>query len=538
MVRSAALLDDHLSGAVYAAVARLAVERRGQADGISPLRDLDQIRTFLSGSGPVAILDLPWMPFFLLVCFLIHPLLGGVALCGGVILFAMAAYTEILAREPSRTLASDAATRGAMIEATRRNGETIAAMGMTSAVGERWKAVNDRYLRGSQRLADVVMSSGSATKVTRLLLQSAILGTGAFLVVHDELMAGAMIATSVMMGRAIAPLETAIANWRSFVFARESFARLSQTLGNSPLGQRRTRLPCPESTLGVTQAAVAAPGGNKPILTGINFALSAGDAMAVVGPNGSGKTSLVRALVGIWPLANGSIRLDDATFDQWNRVELGRHVGYVAQTLELFDGTIAENIARMEPKPDDAAVLKAAREAGVHDMILRLPAGYDTRVGVDGCLLSAGQRQRVALARAMYGDPFLIVLDEPNANLDNDGDQALLRALGLAKARGAIVVLVSHRPSLLAICEKALVVGNGVQQAFGPRKEIFDKIVALPVLRPVASGPDHTELLRRLDQQLDRWNEAAAERSKLSGEAGTKLSAVDTKIVANNAARR
>jgi ATP-binding cassette subfamily C protein len=367
-----------------------------------------------------------------------------------------------------------------MIEATRRNGETVAAMGMAPALSKRWVRANQHYLAAVQGASDIASSHGSVTKIVRLILQSAILGVGAWLVIEGELMPGAMIAASVMMGRALAPLETAIANWRGFIGARDSVKRLSATLRQAGTLDRPTTLPRPARSLEVEQLAVAAPGGERALAANVQFRLGAGEALGIIGPSGSGKTSLLRALVGVWPPARGRIRLDGATLDQWDRDVLGCHVGYMAQSVELFDGTVAENIARMSGEPDSASVIRAAEAAGVHDMILRLPAGYDTPIGDAGTLLSAGQRQRIALARAFYGEPFLIVLDEPNSNLDNDGEVALEAAVRAAKARGAIVIVVAHRPAALAACDTVLVLANGVQQAFGPRDDILRKVTARP----------------------------------------------------------
>jgi ATP-binding cassette subfamily C protein len=354
-------------------------------------------------------------------------------------------------------------------------------------LSRRWVKANQHYLAAVQRASDVVSSHGSLSKIMRLVLQSAIRGVGAWLVVAGELMPGAMIAASVMMGRALAPLETAIANWRSFIGARDSVARLSKTLAETDQRERTTALPRPSRSFSAEHVTVLPPGGDRPVVANVHFGLNAGEAVGVIGPSGSGKTSLIRALVGVWPAARGTIRVDGAALDQWDRNALGAHVGYMAQTVELFDGTVAENIARMASAPDSAAVIRAAEAAGAHDMILRLPAGYDTPIGDAGVLLSAGQRQRIALSRALYGDPFLVVLDEPNSNLDNDGEIALEAALKAAKARGAIVIVVAHRPAALAACDLVLVLGNGIQQAFGQRDEVLRKVTARPA-QPAAAG--------------------------------------------------
>ena len=476
LVRAATLLDQRLGTTVHAAVVQLGVRSRIPGEAQQPVRDLDAIRTFLTGSGPIAVVDLPWIPVFLAICFVVHPWLGAVALAGGIVLVALTLLTERASREPGQVMSREAGARASMIEAARRNSESATAMGMSKTLAARWIGVNDRYLVSSALASDVITSYGTVSKVVRLLLQSLILGVGAYLVIYQELSPGAMIAASIMMGRALAPIETAIANWRAFVAARLSYRRLSETLARVRLDAAATTLPKPARDLAVEQIAVAAPGTETtPILRDVRFGLVAGEALGVIGPSGAGKTSLSRALVGIWHPIRGSVRLDGAAFDQWDEEARGRHVGYLSQSIELFDGTVSENIARMREKPDSEAVLQAAKAAGAHDMILRLPGGYDHQIGEAGSTLSAGQRQRIALARALYGDPFLIVLDEPYSNLDHDGDVALMNAIQSAKARNAIVIIVSHRPSGIAVCDKLLILQNGTQQAFGPREEIMQK---------------------------------------------------------------
>jgi ATP-binding cassette, subfamily C, type I secretion system permease/ATPase len=488
VARAAELLDWRLGTVIHDAVVRIGVQSRRPGDAHQPVRDLDQVRMFLTGSGPIAIVDLPWIPIFLFICFLIHPWLGALSLAGAILLTAVTLLTERASREPTRLVSSEAGARSAMVEATRRNSETVVAMGMADALAGRWTTFNRRYLDAAGRASDVVTSYGSITKVLRLFMQSAILGLGAYLVIRQELTAGAMIAASIMMGRALSPIEVAIANWRSFVSARDSLRRLSQVLSRLNSDRVTTPLPRPTRVLDVENVIVAAPGATAPIVGNVKFQVSSGDALGIVGPSGSGKTSLVRTLVGIWPPAKGAIRLDGAALDQWTSTQLGPHVGYVSQAMDLFDGTISENIARMSPQPDADMVLAAAQAAGVHDMILRLPSGYDTKIGESGTVLSAGQQQRVALARALYGSPFLVVLDEPNSNLDNDGEAALQQAIVNLRARGAIVLLIAHRPSALAACNKVLFLANGTQQAFGPRDEVLRKILPRAV-PPAAAAP-------------------------------------------------
>ena len=477
VVRAAGLLDKHLGTIVHAAVLRLALQTRQVGDAHQPVRDLDQIRAFLTSQGPIAIVDLPWMPVFLFICYVIHPWLGLLSLAGGLMLLCITLFTERASRAPATEVAKGASQRSTMVEGDRRNSETITAMGLGEALSRRWTALNENYLAAVERSTDVVSTYGSISKVLRMLLQSSVLGLGAYLVLRQELTPGAMIAASIMMARAVAPIETLIANWRGFVAARTSASRLSQVLARVGVSQDKTELPKPRRGFDVEDVVVVPPEGQTAIVGNVRFRLSAGEVLGIIGPSGSGKTSLVRVLVGAWRPARGTVRVDGAALEHWAPEILGPHVGYLSQTVELFDGTVAENIARMAVETDADAVIRAAKAAGAHDMILRLSSGYDTRIGDAGTILSAGQRQRVALARALYGDPFLVVLDEPNANLDSDGEAALLQAIRDAKARGAVVIMIAHRTGALSVCDKVLVLRDGVQQAFGPRDEVLRKLM-------------------------------------------------------------
>ena len=488
VVRSAALLDARLSQSVGEAVSRLAGRGRNAGEVHQPVRDLDQIRTFLTSPGPLAIVDLPWVPVFLGICYLVHPVLGALAAVSGLVLVGLTIMTERVSRAPARALSTDAGQRTALIEANRRNNESIAAMGMTPVLSQRWVRINDRFLAATTRSTDTISSLTSLSKVVRLISQSAVLGIGSYLVIQNELTAGSMIAASLMMGRALAPIETAIGNWRGFVSARQSIRRLSHTLSRLQPEITKTELPKPIQNLEAQGVTIAAPGmPPRVLIKDVNFSITAGEALGIIGPSGAGKTSLVRTLLGIWPAAQGTIRLDGAEIHHWDMDRLGRHIGFVSQGVELFDGTVGENIARMSLEPDSQAVLAAAASADAHEMIQRLPDGYNTKIGEGGAILSAGQRQRVALARALYGNPFLLILDEPHSNLDGEGEAALQKAIVEAKKRLAAVIMIAHRPSALMNCDKILYVANGVQQDYGPRDRVLQKVVRPAEPAPAAS---------------------------------------------------
>ena len=420
------------------------------------------------------------MPIYLAICFLFHPYIGLTALAGAVILVTLTVVTELRTRGPTRTATQFAMARNALLDSSRRNAEAITAMGMTGRIAQRWNDLNRSYVAESGRAGDVAGGLGAASKILRLLLQSSILAVGAWLVIHQESTPGIIIAGSILGGRALAPVDLAIANWRGFVAARQSWKRLAQLLGYLPARGEPMPLQPPAKTLIVHNAAVSPPGEHKIVCQDINFSLAGGKALGVIGPTASGKSSLARMLVGVWAPSRGSVRLDGATLDQWSPEALGRHIGYLPQDVELFPGTVAQNIARFEHPPHSEAVIAAAQAAGVHELIVNLPDGYETAVGDNGRGLSAGQAQRIALARALYRDPFLVVLDEPNSNLDAEGDEALTRAILGVRARGAIVVVVAHRPSAIAGVDYILVMAKGRQQQFGPKEEILNRVIAPP----------------------------------------------------------
>lgn len=493
LVRIGLALDARLSRQVYAALMRLLLRTKLGGDGLQSLRDLDQVRSFMSSAGPTALFDLPWMPLYLAICFLFHFWIGMTALAGVVILFSLTLLAEIRTREPARKANSQAAARNTLAEATRRNVEVLQAMGFGSRIAERWSGINADYLDTNATASDLAGTLGTISKILRMMLQSGILAIGAYLVIHQEATGGIMIASSIMMSRALAPIELAIAHWRGFVTARQAWARLTQLLVLLPETAISVSLPAPRSALSVESVSVAPPGERRMVVQDATFALEKGVGLGIVGPSASGKSSLVRAIAGIWLPVRGTVRLDGATLDQWAPEELGNHVGYLPQDVQLFDGTIAENIARFEPQAPSDKILAAARAAGVHDLVIHLPEGYETRIGEAGSALSAGQRQRVALARALYGDPFLVILDEPNSNLDAEGEAALTVAIQGVRARGGIAIVVAHRPSALASLDQVLVMANGGIQAFGPKNEILNKITRpAGVPLKVVSGLEET----------------------------------------------
>lgn len=483
LLRIGGSINDDLSGRVYDLVLRLPLKMRGDGSGLQPIRDLDQIRNFLSSAGPAALFDLPWIPLYVTICYLFHPLLGIAAASGALILIVLTLVTEFVTRKPAKAAVGFAATRHTLLEASRRNAEVVHALGMSGVMSARYGFVSDQYLRSQRRASDSVGMLTALSRVMRMTLQSAVLGIGAYLVINQEASAGVIIASAILTSRALAPVELAIGNWKGFVAARHARQRLSELLVSLPECKQPLPLPIPRASLSVQNVSGAPPGEQRIVVQDVSFALKGGDGLGIIGPSASGKTSLARLIVGVWQPVRGKVRLDGAALDQWSPAALGRHVGYLPQDIQLFDGTVAENISRFETSPAADAIIAAATSADVHDLIINLPEGYETRIGDTGAALSAGQRQRIALARALYRDPFLIVLDEPNSNLDSEGDEALTKAIAGVRARGGIIVVIAHRPSALASVDRVLMLNQGRQQAFGPRDEVLRQ-----VLRPTATA--------------------------------------------------
>ena len=479
-VRIGRYLDETLGLRVFDAMVRLPLKTRGDGDGMQPLRDLDQVRSFLASGGPTALFDLPWMPVYLGICFLFHFWIGVTALIGATVLVAITILTEIRTRGPAKAFARFAISRSSLAAEGRRNAEVLQAMGMRRQAAMRWREANQKYLAAHEAASDVASGLGGMSKAFRAILQSLVLAVGAYLVINQESTAGIIIAGSILTARALAPVELAIANWKGFVSARQSGQRLDQLLKLLPKEDEPLSLPPPTEELVVDQIQVAAPGSEKVILSDVLFRLRRGEGLGIIGPSGSGKSSLARALVGVWPQLRGRIKLDNASLDQWSSEALGRHIGYLPQDVELFNGSIAVNISRFDPMATPAGVLEAARAAGAHDLILSFADGYGTKVGEGGMSLSAGQRQRIGLARAFYGNPFLVVLDEPSSNLDSDGEDALTEAILGVRRRGGIVVIIAHRPKALDGVDRVLVLAEGKVQSFGSKEEVLRKVLRTP----------------------------------------------------------
>ena len=484
LIRIGSTLDEMMSQRVYDVVVRLPLLAGNRTEGLQPLRDLDNIRAFLSGMGPGALFDIPWLPIYLLICFAFHPLIGLTALIGAIILVSLTVITERLTLQPAKRSTNLAMRRQDLALASRRNAEVLVAMGMSGRVGAAWEKSNRDYLASNERASDGAGGLGAIAKVMRMMLQSAVLGVGAYLVINQQATAGIIIAGSILSARALAPVDLAIAHWKGFVAARQSWHRLNRLLGSLPKQITPTLLEEPSKKLSVETLSLNPPGEQKIVVQDVSFALDAGQAVGIIGPSGSGKSSLVRALVGVWQPLRGKVRLDGAALDQWAPEILGRHIGYLPQDVELFSGTIAQNISRFEDNPNSEVIIAAAREAGVHELIIGMRDGYDTQIGDQGSVLSAGQAQRIALARALYGNPFLIVLDEPNSNLDSDGDAALNSAVRSVRERGGIVVVVAHRPVGIAAVDLILMLKDGRTQAFGPKETVLGQVLQRPAGTP------------------------------------------------------
>jgi PrtD family type I secretion system ABC transporter len=485
--RLGAWLDRALAGRLIAA--GLDAAASGTPTGTQPLRDLAQVRGFLTGPAMAPLFDAPWTPVFLAVLWIMHPWLGGFALGAGLLLLALMVAGEWLTRRAVHEGEAHQVNAYALADATLRSGELVRALGLLPALLSRWRGAQDRALTAQQNAADRTLRLHGLTKALRMFVQTAILGLGAWLAVRGELTSGGMIAASILLGRALAPIDQLLGSWKQFVGVRHSWQRLAVLLNRHPQAPPPMPLPQPQGALSVEGLTYAPAGAEKPVLRNISFALRPGQSLGIIGPSAAGKSTLCRLLIGALPPSAGHVRLDHADLAAWNRAEIGPHLGYLPQEVTLFAGTVAENIARMghgNDSIDPALIVAAARQAHVHEMILRLPQGYETRLDASASQLSGGQRQRIGLARALYGNPKLLVLDEPNAHLDGEGEAALLAALKAARQQGCTVIMVNHRPSMLEHSDMLLFLRDGMAQAFGPIEEVWPLVTGQPAARKAA----------------------------------------------------
>lgn len=475
----ASTMEVDLSSFIHRLV--IAMARDGSVrDPLQPIRDLEQMRSFLSGAGPMALMDLPWMFFFMIVLFLLHPLLGLTVFVGSLVLIGLTFLTNSLTAARTVEMTGITNDRSRLADTSRRHAEALYVMGMEGRLRDLWTSISGQYLQAHQKVTNVTATMSTISKMVRLLLQSLVLTVGALLVMNGQASGGVIFASSILSARAFGPVELVIGNWKGLVAARDSWKRLETWLPSVMWRREPMSLRPPSRSISVENLSLAPAGSDQRTVTGVSFLAKAGEAVAILGPSGCGKSTLVRGIVGILSPLSGSVRVDGAALDQWDSEELGRHIGYVPQNVELLAGTIAQNIARFEPNAPSDVIIAAARQAGVHDLILHLPDGYETQVGNDGSRLSAGQRQRIALARALYRDPFLIILDEPNSNLDIVGEEALGEAVSAASARGAIVIVVAHRPSILQAVDIVLLMRDGRVQAYGPKEKLVPHLLPKP----------------------------------------------------------
>lgn len=490
LVRSSVLirvgnhLDMQLNSRVFTATFERNLRKRG-GNPAQSLHDMTSIRQFLTGNGLFAFFDAPWAPIYLVVTFMFHWILGVFVLVGMLILMALAWLTEISTRKPLAEANQAAIAASTYANNNLRNAEVIEAMGMLPALRERWFKFQGTVLEKQTEASDKAARINSLSRMVRISLQSLALGVGALLAIKNEISPGMMIASAILLGLALKPVEMAISTWKQLINARAAYHRLEELLQEFPERGAKMSLPRPCGNIAIENAVAVPPGSHTAVLRGLNFAINQGDVVGIIGPSAAGKTSLARLLVGVWPAQSGKVRLDGAEIYRWNKDELGPHIGYLPQDVELFEGSIAENIARFG-EIDPEKVIDAARRAGMHEIALRFPQGYDTPLGEGGCQLSGGQRQRIGLARALYGDPALVVLDEPNSNLDEVGEIALLRAVTDLKSRGVTVALISQRTNVLSAVDKLMVLRDGQMHLYGPRDQVLSALAQAgnPALRP------------------------------------------------------
>ncbi len=493
LVRVGARLDRKISPIAHQVAIDMPRFGFSTAEALERGRDVDTVRGFLGSQGPVALFDLPWMPLYLIFVYMLHPYLGALTFAGAFVLSILTIVTELMTRRLASATHQAAIARNAIADSNARNADILKAMGFAGRAVDRFRQANQDHLALQTRTNDISGTFGALSRVLRMILQSAVLGLGAWLTIKGELSAGSIIAASVASARALAPVDLAIGNWKSVVAARTAFQRLKETVialsgTDSPL-----LLPAPVGSLKVEKITVAAPGSGRVLISEVSFEIKAGQALGIIGPSGGGKTTLARALTGIWPTLRGSVRLDNAELTQWTDSNLGQYIGYLPQDVALLDATVEENISRLEPEADPRAIVEAAQITGIHEMIVRMPDGYRTALGPQGASLSAGQRQRIGLARALYRNPFVVVMDEPNSNLDAEGEMALTQTIKAVRERGGIAVVIAHRPSALTAVDLVAVIQNGKMIAFGPKDEILKSAAPAETGNRTAPAAQHAQ---------------------------------------------
>lgn len=467
-------LDAILSQRVFNTLFDLENRHPGKASS-TPLNDLTQVRQFLTGNGLFAFFDAPWIPIYIAVLFLFHPYFGYFSIFAAIVLVFITIVNEYSTKEKLLEANNLSRASAIYVDSNIRNAEVVNAMGMKKNIQHIWQEKYYGFLNAQNEASNKAGIWSNASKSLRTLFQSLILGLGAYLAIKMEVSSGMMVAGSIIMGRALAPLDLMIASWKGFSSARTSYSRLDALLRDFPKDKEYMKLPSPQGQILLEQVVVVPPNASQPSIRGVSMLINKGDVVGIIGPSAAGKSSLVRALLGLWPLANGKARLDGADISQWDRVDLGQYIGYLPQDVELFEGTISQNIARFA-EVDPAKVVEAAQRAGVHEMILRLPEGYDTKIGAGGIALSGGQRQRIGLARALYNNPVLVVLDEPNSNLDDQGELALIGAIKSLREANSTVIIITHRPGILQVTNKLAVIKQGMLELYGPTNEVLAKL--------------------------------------------------------------
>jgi len=474
LIRISNKMDSLLNKRVFDSLFKLAEKYPNKASS-SALSDLTQIRQFMTGNGLFAFFDAPWLPIYVGVLFLFHPDYGYFSLVAIVILLVITTLNEYSTKSKLQEANKFNSEAMMYVNSNLRNAEVIHAMGMKDNIGKRWQDKHYKFLNAQSKASASASIWANTSKITRMMLQSLMLGLGGYLAINNEVGSGMMIAGSIMLGRALAPLDLMVNTWKQFSGARTSYVRLNALLNDFPKEKEYMELPAPKGELLLEQVVVVPPNGKEPSIRGVSMSINKGDVVGIIGPSAAGKSSLARAVLGLWPLANGKVRLDGADISQWDKVRLGQYIGYLPQDIELFEGTVSENIARFG-EIDAKKVVEAAQKASVHDMILKLPDGYDTKIGIGGSSLSGGQRQRIGLVRAIYNNPVLVVLDEPNSNLDELGELGLIQAINSLKQNGSTVIIITHRPNILQVTNKIAVMKNGMLEMYGNSNEVLAKL--------------------------------------------------------------